>query len=99
MLILGALGFASLQARQYQKSIQYAREALEISAGYTPLFRQLAAAHAQLGQMDEAKAAIDTLLEQMPGDTISQIQHRSNYADTPETRRYFEGLRLAGLPE
>lgn len=99
LIILGAMGIANLQAGHYEKSIHYASKGLEISTGYTPLYRQLAAAHAQLGQMDEAKAALDTLLEQMPSDTVSQVQKRSNYADTPETRRYFDGLRLAGLPE
>lgn len=99
LTILGGLGQASLQLGQFERTIRYCNEALEISSGYLPIYRQLAAAHAQLGQMEEARTALAELLRVMPDDTVSGVMQRSGYADTPETRLYFDGLRMVGLPE
>lgn len=49
--------------------------------------------------VDDATVAIAQLLCLVPEDSITGIHERANYADSPETQRYFEGLRLAGLPE
>ena len=37
--------------------------------------------------------------EAMPEDSITNIRKRLRLGDTEHTRRYIEGLRLAGLPE
>ena len=63
------------------------------------LQRALASAHANAGRMDEARAAMATVMELVPDESIAFGRKRSGYSDTPGTRRYFEGLRLAGMPE
>ncbi|MEW9921970.1 adenylate/guanylate cyclase domain-containing protein [Marimonas sp. MJW-29] len=99
LIILGGLGQAYLQLGQFEKAIDVCGEGLAISTKYTALYRQTAAAYAQLGDMEKAQAAIAEVLWQMPDDTISAVRMRSGYQDNPATRLYFDGLRMAGLPE
>ena len=59
----------------------------------------MASAHANMGRLDDAHAMLRKLFEQEPDNGFSLKEARRLYADTPGTRRYFDGLRLAGLPE
>ncbi|MEW9920000.1 adenylate/guanylate cyclase domain-containing protein [Marimonas sp. MJW-29] len=99
LAVLGGLGIAYIQSGQFKKAIEVCNEGLAVSAGYITLYRVTAAAYAQLGERDKALAAIAEVLKQMPEDTISGVRARSGYQDTPGTRLYFEGLKMAGLPE
>ena len=61
--------------------------------------RHLAATLAQLGRLDEARAAMpDPALPQTYA-TISEIRRLDAYLETVEFDRFIEGLRKAGLPE
>ncbi|MEW9919998.1 adenylate/guanylate cyclase domain-containing protein [Marimonas sp. MJW-29] len=99
LIILGGLGQAHLQLGQFRKAIEVCNEGLALSTRYSALYRQAAAAYAQLGEMEKAQAAIAEVLKQMPEDTISAVRTRSGYQENPATRLYFDGLRMAGLPE
>lgn len=97
--IAAGLAMAHLQSGNFERAIEVGKSGLSQHKAYPAFFRILAAAHAQLGQMDEARAAYETLERLCPGDTVSKVQAYSKYADTPETRRYLDGLKLAGMPE
>lgn len=97
--VSGGLAVAYVQAGRYEAAINHCEQALKSMRGLPPLYRALAAANAKLGRIDDASVAIAQLLRLVPDDSISGIHERANYADSPATLRYFEGLRLAGLPE
>ena len=66
-----------------------------IDAGYRSAFpyRELAAAYALKGKMDDAKTALAEALRQSPKLTVKSVA-RTNPYPVP-----LEGLRKAGLPE
>ena len=67
-----------------------------IDSGFRPFFvyTNLAAAYANAGKMDEAKAALSEARRQNPKLTVKwMIEH------TPNLPAVFDGLRKAGLPE
>ncbi|UWQ92408.1 adenylate/guanylate cyclase domain-containing protein [Rhodobacteraceae bacterium M382] len=97
--IQGGLAMASLQAGDDAAAVKLAREGLNISVGYTTLYRILAAAHAQLGQDDAATKAVADALRLQPDDSIASIQARNVFAVTGAANRYISGLRKAGMPE
>ena len=49
--------------------------------------------------MNKARARLEILLEHIPEDTVTSARQHGRYPDSPETRRCFDGMRLAGLPE
>ena len=59
----------------------------------------LAAAHAQLGQHEEAKAETAQVLRINPGFTIESWKRIAVYKDPGDLKHYIDGLRKAGLPE
>jgi adenylate cyclase len=60
----------------------------------------LAATHAQLGQLDEARAEAAELLRLRPGYTISCTARRLAAFKRPtDEKHFFNALRKAGLPE
>ena len=63
----------------------------------------LAAAYANAGDIEHARAALQAMLQTVPGYTVSQLKAK-RYSDHPEyqklaERYWYEGLRKAGLPE
>lgn len=98
--ILGGAAVASVQAGRDEAAIEYAIRGLELTQGYLSLYRALASASAHLGRMEAAREAVAAILRLSPEDSLSANRARMiGYGDTEATRRYFEGLRLAGLPE
>jgi len=63
----------------------------------------LAAAYANLGELDQARAARDAILRTVPGYSIAQVRAK-HYSDVPEyvtmaETNWYAGLRKAGIPE
>jgi adenylate cyclase len=90
---------AYVQLGRYEDALPHSEAAIRLSPEYVAAHRWRIAALAQLGRLDEARdllAAHDRIL---PGMTIASVREGSHYVDTPETARYFDGLRLAGMPE
>ena len=63
----------------------------------------LAAAYANAGDLEHARAALHSMLTIVPGYTIAQLKAK-RYSDHPEylktaERYWYDGLRKAGLPE
>ncbi|MEW9922472.1 adenylate/guanylate cyclase domain-containing protein [Marimonas sp. MJW-29] len=99
LVMLGGLGQTYLQLGQFEKTIAVCDEAQNLGPDWPALLRLRAAAYAQLGQLDQAQAACADFLRRAPGETVSGIRTRNGYEDTPSTRLFFDGLKIAGLPE
>jgi tetratricopeptide (TPR) repeat protein len=97
--ILCGMGLAYVQTGEWEKAIAIAERGLHVAENYSGFHRVLAAAHAHLGHTEKAMAASADALRLVPESSISLFRSGGRYADTPGTRRYFEGLRLAGFPE
>ncbi|MEM7320177.1 MAG: hypothetical protein AAF408_14290, partial [Pseudomonadota bacterium] len=99
MSIIGGLSLASLQAGDDESAIKLANDGLNISVGYATLYRVLAAAYAQLGQVQAASSALSSALQLKPEDSVAAIQSRNVFTLQGEANRYITGLRKAGLRE
>lgn len=93
------LGNAYIQLGRDQEAVRALREALELEPGSVAATRILLSAYGHLAMWEEATRLLARLADLAPGMTISHVRNILPFADTPSTRRYFEGLRLAGLPE
>jgi adenylate cyclase len=92
------LAVATFFARRFDESIRWSRRAIHDAPSSYPARRCYAAALAQLGQLEEAKAAIEVLLVLQPNSSLTRA--RSNPFRYPwMTELYVGGLALAGLPE
>ena len=59
----------------------------------------LATAYEHKGESGAAARHLERLLELVPQFSISNRRLGSGYADTPDNRRFEDGLRKAGLAE
>jgi TolB-like protein/class 3 adenylate cyclase len=90
------LGFAQFVAGQYEAAVKTLRN----PATYrTESRRLLAAALAQLGQLEEARHEAKLYLARYPQFRISRWFETHPYRDLTTRDRFLEGLRKAGFPE
>jgi adenylate cyclase len=59
----------------------------------------IAACHAELGEMEKARAHAKLALEARPDFTVSSWGKRLPYKDQADLQRFLNGFRKAGLPE
>jgi adenylate cyclase len=100
--LISALGGAStayVQVGDDDAAISYARKGLLTAHEYPTLFASLAAACAFKGMEQEAAEAMINYQKLVPGQTIAQRMAVNSYAGSPGGIRFYEGLRLAGMPE
>ena len=90
---------ANLLMGRFDEAVSFGEEARRRQTRWGPTFRTLAAAYAQLGQLDKAKEALARLLEREPSATISHYRSRLPYRIPEQAEKLWEGLRKAGLPE
>jgi adenylate cyclase len=84
---------------QYDKAVEIAKQVNQIKPMFYGAHVLLAASSALLGNLEEARAAIDKLRLAAPQLSLGGIRKNPLW-DHPETAdRLIEGLRLAGLPE
>ncbi len=98
-LWLAGRGIAAYVHGDYERVIDTCHRLLRDHPGFASALRQLAASLAMLGRDEEAKEATKTLLERMPGLTVSKVHHIVPIRDREAHERWLEGLRKAGLPE
>jgi adenylate cyclase len=96
---IGGEAVACVMVGRDDEAIGHAMRGLEITSGFATLYRVMASAHALQGRETEAADALKEVFRLVPGETIQLTRTRTGYADTPGTRRYLEGLRLAGMPD
>ena len=92
------IGAAHVDAGRYDEAVKWIEKGLRERPDAVWAYRQLAAAYANAGRLQEARDAVATLLRTYPNVTISQLL--ALLPATPDyMSRYAEGLRKAGLPE
>jgi TolB-like protein/class 3 adenylate cyclase/tetratricopeptide (TPR) repeat protein len=92
------IAYANLFTDHYDKASSAARDALRDQVWLGGL-RILAASKALAGQLEEAREAIDRLLQLDPAVRISNLKDRVSPLRPEDFAKYADGLRKAGLPE
>jgi DNA-binding winged helix-turn-helix (wHTH) protein/tetratricopeptide (TPR) repeat protein len=95
---MGVIGNVMCTLGRFDEALASARRALAINANYEPGHWVAVAAPAQLGRLDEAKAALASMLARHPGLTLTKLT-RVHPMEAAREDRLLEGLRLAGLPD
>jgi TolB-like protein/DNA-binding winged helix-turn-helix (wHTH) protein len=88
--------------RRYDEAIEQARLSASADAAIVVPYLHLAAAEAQRGHLDAARQHVAEVLKRQPDYTIAKVQsgQGSTYAEfVAGIEHYYQGLRLAGLPE
>jgi adenylate cyclase len=93
------IGQASYMLKRYAQAATALRECESRLPDLWTIYVFLVAAHAQLGQFDEAKAAIIQLLRTNPAVTIERTIRSLPYNEPRDVEHLADGLRKAGLPE
>ena len=88
------LGGAELSFGHVDAAIDEYRKAIDFGNHEYYAYANLAAAYAQAGKMDEAKAALEEARSRNPELTAKWMKEH-----TPNLPAVFDGLRKAGLPE
>jgi TolB-like protein/class 3 adenylate cyclase len=94
-----AAAMAHLMCGRPAEACELATKSARMYADWDTTYRILAPALVQLGRMDEARSAIDKLLELAPAMTISGLSTRWPIRDKETLNAILDGLRIAGLPE
>ncbi len=89
---------ALLEMGRDKEALETAQQAIHRAPHYPHAWRVLAASFAVLGKISEARLALAEHERLAPKVTLTQIRLR-HQATLHATTRYFEGLRMAGLPE
>ena len=97
-------GFAKNQLGSWDQAAAWLRRAIEANRNHPTAWFQLAAALAQLGQLDEAHSAVKAGLVLAPALTVSRARAVwTAVSDDPtylgQLEPIFEGMRKAGVPE
>src|SRR2546425_105733 len=94
----GVAGFAEFIAGRYDEALAWLLKARRDNPGHLAVHRNLAACFAQLGRMEEAKAAAADLLAREPSFRISVFESKYPLRRPGDRERLISGLRAAGLP-
>jgi len=93
------MGFANYMLKRHAEAVRVFREcALRRPTVLWPHV-WLAAAYAQSGQLEEARAEAAEVLRINPGFTIERYKRLAVHKDPKDVEHRIDGLRKAGLPE
>ena len=92
------LAHAFMQLGRDGEAIEAARQAAQRGPNYIAAWRVLSAILALSGKLEEAQAAMATLLRLAPNMSLTRMKSMPTWTAAARAR-YFEGLRLAGMPE
>ncbi len=84
---------------QHALALDFASRAFALNASFDPSLWMLVAAHAHLGQLQEARHYLAMLQGLAPGITVASIRAGQPAKDPSRIAAILDGLRLAGLPE
>ena len=98
------VGLAKRQLNADVEAVVWLRRGLDANRNYAVAHFDLAVALARLGELDEARAAVQAGLALHPSFTIRRYRDGTNArSDNPAflagRDRAIEGMRLAGVPE
>jgi adenylate cyclase len=86
------------QARRYGDAVEWARRSIRENPRFPYSRATLAASYAHLGRGDEARAAVEGLLQVQPGFSLA-FALEGSLGPSPGLDHYLDGLRKAGVPE
>jgi TolB-like protein len=96
-------GLAKVALNADAEAVAWLRRGLDANRNYSLAHFHLAAVLARLGDMDEARAAVQAGLALDPTFTIRRFRAANAWSDNPAylagRERQCEGMRLAGVPE
>ena len=84
---------------RFEEAVEWALRATSTGAKWPHIYRTLVAAYGLLGRLEEARDALDALLEFKPGLTIAELRRQHPQIVRPQNETWLAGMRLAGLPE
>jgi adenylate cyclase len=93
------LGRCYLGHGQLSQAIAHSRACLRRLPNFWAPQAILAAAHAHVGNIGEARAALAEMTRLYPVGSLARYQQEGDYQPGPETDFLHEGLRKAGMPE
>lgn len=96
---LGVAGLAEFVAGHYDEALVWLLKTRRENPGHLACHRNLAACFAQLGRMEEARAAAGDLLAREPGFRVGEFARRYPLRDKAALDRLVAALRVAGLPD
>jgi adenylate cyclase len=96
----GFRGLGNYMLKRYEAAIASLKEAAGRSPRHRPVRQWLAAAYAQVGQLESAREEAAAVMQIQPGYTIEGMaKHFSPFKRPEDAEHLFDGLRKAGLPE
>ena len=98
-LYLFWLGHAFHSLERYDEAIAAYRRTISRNPDFFYAHLHLAAAYAQLGRMEEAKAEAAEALRIDPSFSVQRVAQRLPLKDAAALARLVDGMRKAGLPE
>jgi adenylate cyclase len=99
-LALGILGLARYMLKQYSRALPVLRDFVSRAPKFRTGHAWLAATHARLHQIEEARAEATEVLRLQPNYTIiGTARLVSPFKHAKDDKHFLDGLRKAGLPE
>jgi adenylate cyclase len=96
----GLLGFAHYTLKHYALALPLLRDYVHQAPTSRVGHALLAATHAQLGELEKARAEAAEVLLLQPNYTITGTTRRiMGFKSMEDDHHFFDGLRMAGLPE
>jgi tetratricopeptide (TPR) repeat protein len=93
------LALANFLAGRYDEAVSWAERAFRKEPNYHGTIRILATSYALAGRLDEARATMSYMRECNPMLRLCELKEFVPLRRNDDRTRYFEGLRIAGLPE
>lgn len=93
------LGFCHYCLRNFDAALSWADEALRMAPTFSQSYSLRAASLAQLGRIDEAKAAVDKYQEAVPDTTASRVARSNRLRNQQDMEHFRQGLIKAGMSE
>lgn len=95
----GYLGLAHYMLKDYETALAILQEFVSLAPNHQPGRLWLASTYARLGHKELASAEAAEVLRINPRWTIEQFEPLGPFKNPDDARHFFEGMRIAGLPE
>ena len=97
--VFHGMALAHFAAQRYEEAVDWAKRAISQKPDFAFIYRTLATTYAHLGQLEEARAALDDAERLAPEFTLASGRRVLLAADPLVGERYLDGLRKAGMKD
>ena len=94
-----AMGMAHMYLGHHAEALRWAKQSFARNTKDAVSMRNLAAAYAYVGNVEEARNLMGQVLQLDPGVRLSHMKDRIATRRHEDFEKYIDGLRLAGMPE